>query len=98
MAASSSAAVAIEEIDYEALDGSLAINMIAGAMAGISEHAVMFPVDSIKVDFYPSFLRYLHSRKLNLKSGSIDSNASPVNIAASRLRQHVRRFYSHFFH
>ncbi|KAI5481419.1 mitochondrial RNA splicing protein [Pseudohyphozyma bogoriensis] len=38
----------VEEIDYESLDGSLAINMLAGAMAGISEHAVMYPVDSIK--------------------------------------------------
>lgn len=41
---------AVEEIDYEGLDNdSLAINMLAGAMAGISEHAVMYPVDSIKV-------------------------------------------------
>ena len=30
---------------------SLAINMLAGSLAGISEHAVMFPVDSIKVRF-----------------------------------------------
>lgn len=38
-----------EEIDYEGLDhDSLAINMMAGALAGISEHAVMYPVDSIK--------------------------------------------------
>ena len=26
-----------------------AVNMLAGALAGISEHAVMFPVDSVKV-------------------------------------------------
>lgn len=39
-----------EEIDYEALpsNAGLGVNMLAGAMAGISEHAVMFPVDSIK--------------------------------------------------
>ena len=39
-----------EEIDYEALpaNAGLAVNMMAGALAGISEHAVMFPVDSIK--------------------------------------------------
>ncbi|KAF8892111.1 mitochondrial carrier domain-containing protein [Infundibulicybe gibba] len=39
-----------EEIDYEALppNAGLAVNMLAGALAGISEHAVMFPVDSIK--------------------------------------------------
>jgi len=40
----------VEEIDYEGLaTDSLAINMLAGSLAGISEHAVMFPVDSIKV-------------------------------------------------
>lgn len=40
----------IPEIEYEGLgDGNpLAVNMLAGALAGISEHAVMFPVDSIK--------------------------------------------------
>ncbi|CAE7154436.1 unnamed protein product [Rhizoctonia solani] len=39
-----------DEIDYEALpsNAGLGVNMLAGAMAGISEHAVMFPVDSIK--------------------------------------------------
>lgn len=40
----------VEEIEYEGLEnGSIGINMLAGAMAGISEHAVMYPVDSIKV-------------------------------------------------
>lgn len=43
-------AAMVEEIEYEGLDNdSLAINMIAGACAGIAEHAVMYPVDSIKV-------------------------------------------------
>jgi solute carrier family 25 iron transporter 28/37 len=39
-----------EEVDYEALpsDASLGVNMLAGALAGITEHAVMFPIDSIK--------------------------------------------------
>jgi len=39
-----------EEVDYESLppNAGLAVNMLAGALAGISEHAVMFPVDSIK--------------------------------------------------
>lgn len=42
-------AVSTAEIDYEGLDHeSIAINMLAGAMAGIAEHAVMFPVDMIK--------------------------------------------------
>ena len=39
----------VAEIDYEGLDNdSIAINMLAGAMAGIAEHAVLFPVDMIK--------------------------------------------------
>ncbi|KAI5992602.1 mitochondrial carrier domain-containing protein [Pisolithus orientalis] len=39
-----------DEVDYEALpsNAGLGVNMIAGAMAGITEHAVMFPIDSIK--------------------------------------------------
>lgn len=38
------------EIDYEALpdDASLAAHLSAGALAGIMEHTVMFPIDSIK--------------------------------------------------
>ncbi|KAJ3294385.1 Fe(2+) transporter [Borealophlyctis nickersoniae] len=37
------------EVDYEALPtSSVATNMLAGALAGISEHTVMFPLDSIK--------------------------------------------------
>lgn len=39
-----------EELDYEALpsDTGAGVNMLAGALAGITEHAVMFPIDSIK--------------------------------------------------
>ncbi|GAA95599.1 uncharacterized protein L969DRAFT_85286 [Mixia osmundae IAM 14324] len=38
-----------DEIEYEGLgNASLGINMLAGALAGISEHAVMFPVDVVK--------------------------------------------------
>jgi len=39
-----------EEVDYEALSSNagLGANMLAGALAGITEHAVMFPIDSIK--------------------------------------------------
>lgn len=39
-----------EEVDYEALspNAGLGVNMVAGALAGITEHSVMFPVDSIK--------------------------------------------------
>ncbi|OZJ01552.1 hypothetical protein BZG36_05424 [Bifiguratus adelaidae] len=39
-----------EEYEYESLGSntSMAANAIAGALAGIAEHGVMFPVDSIK--------------------------------------------------
>ncbi|TPX34865.1 hypothetical protein SmJEL517_g02630 [Synchytrium microbalum] len=38
-----------DEIDYEALPtSSLAVNLMAGALAGITEHSVMYPMDSIK--------------------------------------------------
>jgi solute carrier family 25 iron transporter 28/37 len=49
---SETAIVAVEEeVDYEGLGNNvpLHINMIAGALAGISEHALMFPVDVIRV-------------------------------------------------
>ncbi|KAH8093818.1 mitochondrial carrier [Cristinia sonorae] len=41
---------AIEEVEYEGLppNAGLGVSMVAGALAGITEHAVMFPVDSIK--------------------------------------------------
>lgn len=36
--------------DYESLPtGNVGIHMTAGAVAGIMEHCVMFPVDSVKV-------------------------------------------------
>ncbi|RWS23629.1 mitoferrin-2-like protein, partial [Leptotrombidium deliense] len=39
-----------EEIDYESLPSSysLSAHMLSGALAGICEHCVMFPVDSVK--------------------------------------------------
>jgi hypothetical protein len=40
-----------EEYDYESLgaNSTMAQNAIAGAMAGIGEHCIMYPVDSIRV-------------------------------------------------
>ena len=37
--------------DYESLPEStpLSITVVAGATAGVAEHCVMFPVDSVKV-------------------------------------------------
>ncbi|RUS35150.1 mitochondrial carrier domain-containing protein [Jimgerdemannia flammicorona] len=42
---------AVEDHDYESLgsNSSMLANAIAGALAGIAEHSIMFPVDSIKV-------------------------------------------------
>ncbi|KIJ55241.1 hypothetical protein M422DRAFT_219815 [Sphaerobolus stellatus SS14] len=39
-----------DEVEYEGLSSNagLGANMLAGALAGITEHAVMFPIDSIK--------------------------------------------------
>ena len=56
--ASETAAIAEEEIDYEGLGNEvpLHINMIAGALAGISEHALMFPVDVIRVGTRKAFI------------------------------------------
>lgn len=37
------------EDDYESLpNSSMSVNMMAGALAGITEHCIMYPVDSIK--------------------------------------------------
>ena len=46
---------AIEEFEYEALpeNASLSASLLAGAFAGIAEHAIMYPVDSIKVRLSP---------------------------------------------
>jgi len=56
------------DVDYEALpeDASLAAHLMAGAFAGIMEHTVMFPVDSIKT-------RMQMFRKGNLTQGILSS-------------------------
>ena len=39
-----------DEVDYESLPtSSLTVNLMAGALAGITEHSVMYPMDAIKV-------------------------------------------------
>ena len=49
--------------DYESIPGtSLAINMIAGAMAGMTEHSVMYPFDSIKVNHH--LISFLNSHSI----------------------------------
>ena len=39
-----------EEVDYESLPTtSLRIQLLAGAIAGIAEHTIVYPIDAIKV-------------------------------------------------
>lgn len=45
--------------DYENLPTpSAATNMMAGAAAGVLEHCVMYPMDSIKVDIFALFTNF----------------------------------------
>ena len=45
--------------DYESLPHStVATNLMAGALAGITEHTVMYPFDSIKVRNLVHFLNF----------------------------------------
>lgn len=91
----------VEEIDYEGLDhDSLAINMLAGAMAGISEHAVMYPVDSIKVRLRAEWVLMTAADSCAQSLYPLpllpctDSHASAVNFTRSGLQQHVRRVHA----
>lgn len=54
--------------DYETLPtSSVAVHMTAGAFAGIMEHCVMYPLDSVKVTalflahFFPPNILYITS-------------------------------------
>jgi Mitochondrial carrier protein len=39
-----------EEVDYESLPTtSLRVQLLAGAIAGIAEHTIVYPIDAIKV-------------------------------------------------
>ena len=53
----------IIEHDYETLpeNSSLTANLIAGALAGIGEHTIMYPVDSVKVcSVFNQFCMYFY--------------------------------------
>jgi Mitochondrial carrier protein len=40
----------IDELDYEALPTtSVKVQLLAGAIAGIAEHTIIYPIDAIKV-------------------------------------------------
>lgn len=41
-----------EEVDYESLPTtSVKVQLLAGAIAGIAEHTIVYPIDAIKVRF-----------------------------------------------
>ena len=55
--------------DYESLPAtaSLSVTCFAGALAGIAEHCVMFPIDSVKVS---------RAQEWERKSGTVDLTLS----------------------
>lgn len=50
----------VDILDYEALPDSLpaSTHMVAGAIAGVAEHCIMYPVDCIKVTIYHNHYIY----------------------------------------
>jgi Mitochondrial carrier protein len=46
-------AVTSEEVDYEELPTtSVKVQLLAGAIAGIAEHTIVYPIDAIKVEIF----------------------------------------------
>ncbi|KLT45707.1 putative mitochondrial iron transporter of the mitochondrial carrier family [Cutaneotrichosporon oleaginosum] len=77
-----------DEHDYEALPLGYGwgTNMLAGAMAGISEHAAIFPVDSIKTRM--QVLQPLQESVLTAPAGS--SGAAAARAPVTTFSQHLR--------
>ncbi|KAI8828062.1 mitochondrial solute transporter [Chytriomyces cf. hyalinus JEL632] len=62
-----------DDIEYEALPNSpIHINMLAGALAGITEHALMYPVDLIKT-------------RMQMQSSAASSSSLSVSAAIARI-------------
>ena len=78
----------IPEIDYESLPDtySLSAHLFAGALAGIAEHALIFPMDTIKVTSLQVIVVFGR-----LSNQNIDANAGLGEFADSR------RFLFYFF-
>ncbi|WVR08332.1 hypothetical protein IAU60_005385 [Kwoniella sp. DSM 27419] len=90
-----------EEHDYESLPvgSGWAVNMAAGAMAGISEHAAIFPVDSIKtrMQVLPSLNPVLSTASASASASAAGSTTAAAATAArpaapqlNTIAQHVR--------
>lgn len=65
--------------------------MLAGALAGISEHAVMFPIDSIKVRFFVC-------THLSAHSLVADTYAGLCYVSTCRVQRRRQRLFSHIVH
>lgn len=68
--------VVVSEVDeYESLPttSSVTSHMVAGAMAGMMEHVVMYPLDSVKVNDSHSQLIYL---QFVFQSSDSDANVT----------------------
>lgn len=52
----------VDEEDYESLPTtSLKIQLLAGAIAGIAEHTIVYPIDAIKVPSPLHYPQYIHT-------------------------------------
>ena len=72
--------------DYESLPESMhpAIHMGAGALAGIGEHCVMYPVDVVKVNRLTSAAAAIRSR-----IECLDPNAMSQSGSAREISRHL---------
>ena len=68
--------------DYESLPPStpLYVSCCAGALAGVAEHCAMYPVDSVKVCIFTSYLRFI----------------SGINTMANRIPIEIGNIIFHF--
>lgn len=77
--------------EYESLPtGSVAVHMTAGAIAGVMEHCVMYPLDSVKVNNKKTKKKYQHfsynayvTRSYFRNQKTHDSPVSPSSLISS---------------
>lgn len=70
----------VEEYDYEDLQGvPLSTSMLAGSLAGISEHAVMYPVDVVRVSVESSYA-FMPSLFVHERDADTDPAPAPTHL------------------